>query len=62
MDPAASAHQILCLKRSVVGTLAVVRQAFGEESISYRRKLRVTETEKGETDQEQSESCAHHFL
>jgi hypothetical protein len=37
----------------------MIRQAYGEESME---KFRTTETEKGETGEEQSQGHFHHFL
>jgi hypothetical protein len=44
------------LEKSVTETLAMNRQAFGEESITTNGKSKHTKTKKGETDEEQSQS------
>jgi hypothetical protein len=40
----------------------MTRQAFEEESMSHSLKSKQTETEKGETGEEQSQEHAHHFI
>jgi hypothetical protein len=42
-------------------TLALIGQAFGEDSRVVHRKSKFTETEKGETGEEQSQEHAHFF-
>jgi hypothetical protein len=43
-------------------SLAIIRQAFGEESMSHTQKSKLTETKKGSTGEEQSQEHVHHFL
>jgi hypothetical protein len=65
MDPVASMHKILHKsRRSETETLATIRQAFEEESMSRTRKekSKITKTEKYETSGEQSQEHAHNFL
>jgi hypothetical protein len=40
----------------------MIRQGFREESMSRTRKSELSETEKGETVEEQSQEHAHNFL
>jgi hypothetical protein len=42
-------------------TLAMIRQAFGEESMSRNGKYKLTDTENSETREQQSQEHAHHF-
>jgi hypothetical protein len=42
--------------------LAMIRHAFGEESMSHTRKCILTKSEKGETNEDQSQEHAHYFL
>jgi hypothetical protein len=42
--------------------LAMIRQAFWEESMSCSGKSRIAKTEKAETGEEQSQENAHYFL
>jgi hypothetical protein len=48
--------------KSVRQTLAMIRQAFGEESMSRKGKSEFTATKNGETGEEQLQEHAHHFL
>jgi hypothetical protein len=41
--------------------MAMIRQAFGEESTSLHEKSKLAETENGETSDEKSQEHAHHF-
>jgi hypothetical protein len=50
------------LGKSAAETLAVAKQAFKEESMSRTRKVPISETEKGETGEEQSHGHSHNFL
>jgi hypothetical protein len=43
-------------------TLAVIRQAIGEESMSRTQKVKLTETEKDEIGKDQSQVHVHRFL
>jgi hypothetical protein len=71
MDPTTEQHKVLCkYQKSAMETLAIIRQAFGEESMRQRDKAtilpteisKLTVTEKGGTGEEQSQEHAHHFL
>jgi hypothetical protein len=64
MDPTASVHQSLCkFCKSETETVPMIREAFGEESMSQGDKAtifpleesKLTVTEKGETGEEQSQ-------
>jgi N-acetylglucosamine-6-phosphate deacetylase len=52
--------------KSVLETLAMIRQAFGEESVSFVRVFngmsKLRETEKGKTGEGQRQEHAHYFL
>jgi hypothetical protein len=59
MEPTKVQHQILCKSRKIASeTLAMIRQAIGEESMCVcmclNGKLGLGKTEKGETGEEQS--------
>jgi hypothetical protein len=47
---------------SETGTLAIIRQEFGEESVTCTRKVRTYQTEKSDTGEGQSQEHAHNFL
>jgi hypothetical protein len=54
------------LRKSVTEALAMIRQAFREESMNRTwafewKKLKFTETKKGDTSEQQSQGHAHHF-
>jgi hypothetical protein len=50
------------LGKSATETLAIIRQAFGEETFAAHGESKLIETEKREADKEQSHEHAHHFL
>jgi hypothetical protein len=61
MDMAKEQHQICVnLGKSAMETLAMIRQAFREESMNCM--LCSERTRKGETGKVQSKEYAHHFL
>jgi hypothetical protein len=69
MDPTANVYEILCRfrkKQSATETLAIIRQAFGEESLSrtlvFEWHARVRADRKSETGGEQSQEHPHTFL
>jgi hypothetical protein len=68
MDLTASIHKILCkCWKSVPETSPMIRQAFGEESMSHTwvsemKRANSLETEKGDTGEEQSQEHLHNFL
>jgi hypothetical protein len=49
------------LAKCATETMTIVRLAFGEESMSHTRKYTLTENEKGEKCEEQSQEHAHYF-
>jgi plasmid maintenance system killer protein len=59
-DKGTASNYVQILEKRVAKILAMIRQAFGEESMSCR-KSKHTETEKGETGEEQSQEHVHHF-
>jgi hypothetical protein len=68
MDLTKEQHQISCKSyKGATDTLAMIRQAFGEERISHTRafewhaRFRANQ-KKGETGEEQSQEHDHHFL
>jgi hypothetical protein len=67
MDRIKEQHQILCeARKSATETLAMIRQAFGEESMSRKRVFewhsQFRADIKKETAEGQSQEHAHHFL
>jgi hypothetical protein len=63
MEPIKKQLQSLCKSRkSATETMAMIRQAFGEESRAVHGKSKLTENEKGETGEEQSQEHAYYFL
>jgi hypothetical protein len=50
------------LRKNVIKTLPMIRQAFREESMTVYEKYKLTETDKGETGEEQSQERAYPFL
>jgi hypothetical protein len=50
------------LGKSETETLAMIRQGFGEKARAVHGKSELTETEKFETGEAQSQERAHHFL
>jgi hypothetical protein len=60
MDPTKEQHQILCKSRKKSdGDPGNDYRAFQKESLS---RTKLTETEKGETGEDQDQGHAHHFL
>jgi hypothetical protein len=43
-------------------TLAMIRQAFGEEGMSHKRMSKLNEIKNCDTSEEQSQDHAHNFL
>jgi hypothetical protein len=64
MDPTKEQDQVLCKSRKkVTETLAMIIQAFGEESMSRTWKAQnYRNRKKGETGEKQSQEHAHDFL
>jgi hypothetical protein len=60
MDPTKEQHQILCQRESATETLAMIRNAFKEESMSHTRVFEWHA--RFRAGEEQSEEHAHHFL
>jgi hypothetical protein len=48
--------------KKFTGTLAIIRQAFGEGNMSCVQEFRLAETDEGETCEEQIQKHAHNFL
>jgi hypothetical protein len=64
MDPTKEQHQISCsLKESVMDTLQMIRQAFGEESMKHTRKVQIhRDRKKARLVKSKVKEHAHHFL
>jgi hypothetical protein len=59
MDPTKEQNQIC---KNATETMAKIRQAFREESMSTTWRVNLTSTENGKTAEEQSQEHARNFL